>query len=68
MNLKSLTLKNYRCYEELRIEFNQNYTILVGVNGAGKSTILDAISTALGSYIAGFDGITSNYNVFKDNL
>jgi predicted ATP-binding protein involved in virulence len=60
MNLKSLTLKNYRCYEDLRIEFNQNYTILVGVNGAGKSTILDAISTALGSYIAGFDGIASN--------
>ncbi|MGB8452666.1 MAG: ATP-binding protein [Anaerocolumna sp.] len=33
---------------------------MVGVNGAGKSTILDAISTALGSYIVGFDGIASN--------
>ena len=60
MNLKSLILKNYRCYEDLQIEFNQNYSILIGVNGAGKSTILDAISTALGSYISGFDGIASN--------
>ena len=60
MYLKSLALKNYRCYEELNVEFNKDYTILVGVNGAGKSTILDAVSTALGSFIAGFDGIASN--------
>lgn len=60
MYIKSLTLKNYRCYEELQVDFNKDYTILVGVNGAGKSTILDAVSTALGSFIAGFDGIASN--------
>lgn len=60
MYLKSLSLKNYRCYEELKVDFHQEYTILVGVNGSGKSTILDAVSTALGSFISGFDGITSN--------
>ncbi len=60
MYIKSLALKNYRCYEELNVDFNKDYTILVGVNGAGKSTILDAVSTALGSFIAGFDGIASN--------
>lgn len=60
MYIKSLALKNYRCYEKLNVDFNKDYAILVGVNGAGKSTILDAISTALGSFIAGFDGIASN--------
>ena len=60
MYIKSLALKNYRCYEELQVDFNQEYTVLVGVNGAGKSTILDAVATALGSFIAGFDGIASN--------
>lgn len=60
MYIKSLALKNYRCYEGLNVDFNKDYTILVGVNGAGKSTILDAVSTALGSFIAGFDGIASN--------
>ena len=60
MYIKSLALKNYRCYEKLQVDFNQEYTILVGVNGAGKSTILDAVSTVLGSFIAGFDGIMSN--------
>ena len=60
MYIKSLSLKNYRCYEKIDMEFNSEYTVLVGVNGAGKSTILDALATALGSYIAGFDGIASN--------
>lgn len=60
MYIKSLSLKNYRCYEQIDVEFNSEYTVLVGVNGAGKSTILDALATALGSYIAGFDGIASN--------
>lgn len=60
MYIKSISLRNYRCYENIQIKFDKEYTVLVGVNGAGKSTILDALATALGSYIAGFDGIASN--------
>lgn len=60
MYIKSISLKNYRCYENFKIDFNKEYTVLVGINGAGKSAVLDAVSTALGSYIAGFDGIASN--------
>lgn len=60
MYIKSLSLKNYRCYEELNMELNPEYTVLVGVNGAGKTTVLDGIATALGSYLAGFDGVPSN--------
>lgn len=67
MYIKSLKLKNYRYYENLEIELNPEYTILVGVNGAGKSTILDALATALGSYIAGFDGIDSN-SISQDDV
>ena len=33
---------------------------MVGVNGAGKSSILDAVAKSMGSFIAGFDGIPSN--------
>ena len=60
MYIKSLELNNYRCFEHLSVNFAPDYTVLVGVNGSGKSTILDGIATALGSYVAGFDGILSN--------
>jgi predicted ATP-binding protein involved in virulence len=66
MYLKSLALKNYRGYESLNVEFDPEYSVLVGINGSGKSSILDAAATALGSYISGFDGIPSN-GITKDD-
>lgn len=66
MYIESISLRNYRCYETLQMKLNREYTVLVGGNGAGKSTILDAVSTALGSYIAGFDGIAANGIVGDD--
>ena len=41
MFIKSLELKNFRCFEDIKIEFNPEYSVIVGVNGSGKSTILD---------------------------
>ncbi len=67
MYIKSLSLKNYRCYEEINVELNPEYTVLIGANGAGKSTLLDGLATALGSYIAGFDGIPSN-GILQDDV
>lgn len=43
MRLKTLYLKNFRCYEnEVKVEFN-NLTTLVGRNDIGKSSILEAL-------------------------
>jgi predicted ATP-dependent endonuclease of OLD family len=43
MNLKSLTINNFRAYQsETRIEFDQ-LTTIIGKNDIGKSTILEAL-------------------------
>lgn len=60
MFLNKVSLKNFPCFEKIQVDLNREYTVLVGVNGAGKSNLLDGIVVALGSYIAGFDGISSN--------
>ena len=45
----NITLKNYFCFSYLVFEFPQDFQIyqLKGINGSGKSTILDAIPYAL---------------------
>lgn len=66
MKFNTLKLKYFRCFEELKLTLDPKYTVLVGINGAGKSTILDALSIALGGYLAGFDGIRSNHIMQTD--
>lgn len=55
MYLKKLKLHNFRCYEKLEIDFNRQLTVLVGKNGSGKTTVLEAIAIALGTWFVGFN-------------
>ena len=59
MLISSLNIKNFRCFNDIDIALNKKCTILIGSNGAGKSSILDALAIGLGSYIAGLDAIGS---------
>lgn len=59
MYLEKLKLHNYRCYENLEIDFHKNLTVIVGKNGAGKTTILEAAAIALGTWFVGFNDISS---------
>lgn len=56
MKINRVKLFNYRCFKELELELNDSFTILVGNNGSGKSTILDGISLGLASYFVGMKG------------
>lgn len=44
MHLKYCEIKNFRSIKELKIGFENNFQILVGLNEAGKSNILKAMS------------------------
>ena len=43
MILKTITLKNFKAYEELKFSCNKSFNIMVGANNIGKSTIFDAL-------------------------
>lgn len=44
-------MKNYKQFKDLELKFNRNRNILIGENGAGKSSILEVISYVLGASI-----------------
>lgn len=48
MYLRSLTLKNVRQFNERTIKFQPGFNLLVGENGAGKTTILRGLLAAIG--------------------
>ena len=57
MFLRSIKITNYRRFEQLNIRLNPQLTVLVGKNGSGKSSILDAAAIAAGSLPTSLDGI-----------
>jgi predicted ATP-binding protein involved in virulence len=52
MRLTRLTLKNFRGFAELDLTLPETTTVLVGINGAGKTSILDAIALSLETVVA----------------
>jgi len=66
MRIESIKLKNFRCFEDLEIAFHPQLTVIVGKNASGKSTILDAIAVAVGTFPSAFDGI-GNYGIRKED-
>lgn len=53
LHITSLRLVNFRAFQSIDLSFSErtkeggNLTVLVGINGAGKTTILDAIAYSL---------------------
>ena len=52
--LKRLELKNYRCFSQLVIDLDEHLTVLIARNGMGKTTILDAVAVAFGTFVGSF--------------
>ena len=66
MKLKNIKISNYRCFKEAAIDFDNHTTLIVGKNGAGKSTILDAVAVAVSTFLLGIDSGVSR-SISKDD-
>jgi len=75
MKLTSIELTNFRSFRSASIGLHPNVTLFVGVNEAGKTTVLDAISIPLsmlsrhiqsgksgGKFIAKYDVTSGQFN------
>lgn len=73
MIIKRITLKNFKSYEStttfnLSVNNNQNIILIGGENGAGKSTIFQAIKLCIyGSTAYGYLGQNYHYNELVKN-
>ena len=52
MKIKSITLKNFRGIQDLNLSLNEKSTVIFGVNGVGKSSILRSIDLLYANIIA----------------
>jgi recombinational DNA repair ATPase RecF len=47
IKIKTLELENIGLFEQLKLDFDQNCAVLIGLNGTGKTTILRSLALSL---------------------
>ncbi|WP_343571051.1 AAA family ATPase [Sphingobacterium sp.] len=53
MKINKISINNFRNIEKESFSFESNFTVIIGINGKGKSTLLHAIRIACGAYLLG---------------
>ena len=52
--LKQIELNNFRCFTRITVPLHHELTGLIARNGAGKTSVMDAIAIALGTLVGSF--------------
>lgn len=61
MRIDRLTVHNFKGFSEREFTFHPEFNLIVGTNGTGKTTALDALSIAAGSWFLGVRGADSRH-------
>jgi predicted ATP-dependent endonuclease of OLD family len=61
MKINKIEIENFKLFKDAKFTFNPEFNLLVGINGSGKTSLLQAVSVALG-------GWANAYIKSQDNL
>ncbi|MEX2380067.1 MAG: AAA family ATPase, partial [Vicingaceae bacterium] len=67
MKINKIELKNFRNFENVAFYFPTNFTVVIGENGKGKSSILQALRVAAATFFMGIDE-AERYHIQKEDV
>ena len=67
MKVTSLRLTNLRSIGSAQFRFEPGFNLIIGVNGVGKSSVLDALSVCLSSYVKHANGLRMRAGSFTSS-
>lgn len=59
MYLSKIHIENFRGIKNADFDFDRSVNIIIGDNGTGKTSVLEAIVVALGGFLSGIDGVNT---------
>ncbi len=66
MYLERIKIENFKAISSMEIHLKSGVNLLIGDNGVGKTSILDAIVVALGGYLNGVNGVSAKNILMSD--
>ncbi len=67
MKIQAMEMENFKGIPYKKIHFNEQFTLIIGDNGIGKTSILEALSVGLGGFLAGLDGVATR-NIHAEEI
>jgi predicted ATP-binding protein involved in virulence len=68
MKIKKIKFENFRLFENLEVNFpDSNFIVLIGNNGAGKTSILDGIALSFLHFTQEVISVSERYNLPRDS-
>lgn len=66
-DIKKLQISNFKMFDDLSLDFEAGFNLILGDNGVGKTTILEAASVAISGFLAGMEDVSTR-NIYKDDV
>ncbi len=67
MLLKNLHIMNFKMFEDLNLQFKPGFNLILGDNGVGKTSVLEAATVAVSGFLTGMEDIPTR-NIYKDDI
>ena len=58
MYIKTLTLQNFKGFDNIELDFHPNLSVIVGANGSGKTSVMEGAAIALSAMFVKMDGLS----------
>ncbi|MBA4155333.1 AAA family ATPase [Flavobacterium sp.] len=55
MEIKTISIKNFRGIESKLFNFNNRFNVIIGENAVGKTSLMEAITVGLGGFVKGLN-------------
>lgn len=67
MHIKNILIQNFKSIENMELAFSSGMNILIGNNGVGKTSVLEAITVALYGMLKGINGVPTK-NILQNDI
>jgi predicted ATP-binding protein involved in virulence len=69
MRIHKVRIKNFKGFSEETFVLNPHFTVFIGDNGKGKTSVLDALAVAAGSFLRGIDVASlESRSIYKNEI